>query len=207
MESLSLSVCLFICLQILVQPITFFCFYIGLPYLAIRYIIMRQCVTCIHDPNTMLTCDLKVKFIGFFYMFSCRARNYFLLWHWLPLFSTWFYHHKSMCCIHSWSWYNIDLWPQDQIYMVFGMTICSDHSFFVLLRHHILFGTWVYTHWTMCNIFSWSLYDLDLWPQYQNYIFSPWICFALWHKHTKHVVYFHLFSTKLGIKNLWVKGK
>ena len=118
-----------------------------------------------------------------FYMFSCRAHNYFLLWYWLPLFCTWFYHHKSMCRVPSTFWYNIDLWPQDQIYMVFGMAICSNHSFFVLLRYHILFGTWVYHHWTMCNIFSWSLYDLDLWPQYQNYIFSPWICFALWHKH------------------------
>ena len=38
---------------------------IGLPYLAHGSITMKVCITYIHDPDTMLTFDLKVKFIGF----------------------------------------------------------------------------------------------------------------------------------------------
>ena len=37
---------------------------IGLPYLAHGFITMRICVKYIHDPDTTLTIDLKVKFIG-----------------------------------------------------------------------------------------------------------------------------------------------
>ena len=38
---------------------------IGLPYLAHGSITMKVCITYIHDPDTILTFDLKVKFIGF----------------------------------------------------------------------------------------------------------------------------------------------
>ena len=38
---------------------------IGLPYLAQRWFITRGYVAYIHDPNTMLTFDFKVIFIGF----------------------------------------------------------------------------------------------------------------------------------------------
>ena len=48
-----------------VQPITFFWFDIGLPYLAHGSITKRGCVKYIHDPDMTLTFDLKVKFIGF----------------------------------------------------------------------------------------------------------------------------------------------
>ena len=48
-----------------VRPITFLWFDIGLPYLAHGCITMRRCVTYIHDPDTTLNFDLKVKFIGF----------------------------------------------------------------------------------------------------------------------------------------------
>ena len=71
------------------------------------------------------------------------------------------------------------------------MASCSGHSFFVLWYSHTKFGTWVYHHGMMCNIHSWPLYDLDLWPQYhQNYIFTMNLCmgktvFPLWHRHTK----------------------
>ena len=62
--------------------------------------------------------------------------------------------------------------------------------FFVLWHSHTLLCMWVYHHGTMCHIQSWTLYDLDLWHQYQNYIFTMnfWIwqdVFALWHRHTK----------------------
>ena len=43
----------------------FFWFEIGLPYLAHGCITIRQCVMYIHDSDTTLNFDLKVKFIGF----------------------------------------------------------------------------------------------------------------------------------------------
>ena len=63
-----------------------------------------------------------------------------------------------------------------------------------------------YHHVTMCRIHSRPLYDLALWPQYQNSIFTMNIClgktvFALWHRQNlahgcitwdnMHVVYIH----------------
>ena len=52
------------------------------------------------------------------------------------------------------------------------MALCSGLSFFVLCHSYTLFGKCVYHHGTMCRIHSWTLYDLGLWPQYQNYIFT-----------------------------------
>ena len=75
-----------------------------------------------------------------------------------------------MCRVHSWSRYDLELWPQGQIYRVYDMALCSGLSFFVLWHSHTLFGTWVYHHGTMCRVHSWNLYDL--WPQYQYYIFT-----------------------------------
>ena len=105
-------------------------------------------------------------------MSSCLTCNFCLLWHWHTIFGTLVYHHERMCQVHSWSWYDIDLWPQGQIYRVYDMALCSGLSIFVFWHSHTLFGTWVYHHGTMCHVHSWTLYDLDLWPQYQNYIFT-----------------------------------
>ena len=60
-----MSICLSVRLsvQIRVQPITFLWFDIGLPFLAHGCITMRQCVAYIHDPDTTLNFDLKVKYI------------------------------------------------------------------------------------------------------------------------------------------------
>ena len=52
-----------------VRPITFFRIDIGLPYLAHGCITIRQCVAYIHDPDSMSTFDLKVKFKGFCHVF------------------------------------------------------------------------------------------------------------------------------------------
>ena len=54
----------------------------------------------------------------------------------------------------------------------YDMALCSGLSFFVLWHNHNLFGMWVYHHGTRCHAHSWTLYDLDLRPQYQNYIFT-----------------------------------
>ena len=86
----------------------------------------------------------------------------------------------------SWSWYNFDLWPQGQIYKVYDMALYLWLSFFVLWHSHTLFGKWVYHHGTMCRVHSWTLYDLDLWPRYQNYIFMDLsLARCLWHRYTK----------------------
>ena len=69
--SVRLSVCLSVRLsvQIRVRPITFLWFDIDLPYLAHGCITMRRCVAFIHDPDTTLNFDLKVKFKGFCHVF------------------------------------------------------------------------------------------------------------------------------------------
>ena len=58
--------------QIRVRPITFLWFDIGLPYLAHGCITMRRCVAYIHDPDTTLNFDLKVKFMGFMTLFCVQ---------------------------------------------------------------------------------------------------------------------------------------
>ena len=65
----------------------------------------------------------------------------------------------------------VDLWPQGQIYKVYDMAFCSGHRFVILSHSHIM---WVYHYGTMCCVHPWTLYDLDLWSQYQI-IFSLWI--------------------------------
>ena len=64
-------------MQICVQPTTFIWFDIGLPYLADVYITMRPSVTYIHDSDTTLNFDLKVKFIGFLTCFRVRPITFF----------------------------------------------------------------------------------------------------------------------------------
>ena len=71
----------------LVLPITFFWFDIDLPYLAHGCITIRRCVVYIHDPDTTLNFDLKVKFIGFLTCFRVWPITFFLfdmafhIWH------------------------------------------------------------------------------------------------------------------------------
>ena len=121
------SVCLSVCLSVRlsvrlsVQIRDLLIFLFVWHWLTIFGITMRRCVAYIHDPNTTLTFDLNIKFI----------------------------------------------------------VLCSGHSLFVLWYSHTMLGMWVYHHGTctMCRVHSWPLYDLDLWPQYQNYI-SPWI--SIW---------------------------
>ena len=60
-----------------VRPITSDCFDNGIPKLAHGCITIRQCVADIHDNDTILTIDLKVKFIGFMTWLCVRA-TYFL---------------------------------------------------------------------------------------------------------------------------------
>ena len=85
---------------------------------------------------------------------SCPAHNFFMVWHWLTIFGTWVYHHGTMCRVHSWSRYDLELWPQGQIYRVFDMFLCPAHNFF-MVWHWLtctIFGTWMYHHETMCRV-------------------------------------------------------
>ena len=87
------------------------------------------------------------------------------------------------------SWYDIDLWPQCQIYRVHDMALCSHQRIFVLSHSQTM---WVYHHGTMCCVHPWPLYDLHLWSQYFHHEFETGkIVIALWHRHTKfwHMVY------------------
>ena len=64
-------VCLPVCLQIRVRPITFFWFDIGLQYLTHGCITLRRCVAYIYDldttsKDTASKFYIKVKFIGLY---------------------------------------------------------------------------------------------------------------------------------------------
>ena len=63
---------------------------------------------------------------------SCPAHNFFMVWHWLTILGTWVYPHKTMCRVHLWSRYDLELWPQGQIYRVFDMFSCPAHNFFLI---------------------------------------------------------------------------
>ena len=130
--------------QIRVRPITFLWFDIGLPYLAHGCITMRRCVAYIHDPDTTLNFDLKIKLIGFLTCFRVRPITFFLVWHWATIFGTWVYHHKTICRVHSWSRYDLELWPQGQIFRVFDKFSCPAHNFFLVWHWPTVYGTWVY---------------------------------------------------------------
>ena len=78
-HSVGLSVCLSV--QICVQPVTSFCFDIGIPCLAHWCITMRWCVVYIHEFSMTLIFDLKVKFKRVFDMTFCPGHSFFVLWH------------------------------------------------------------------------------------------------------------------------------
>ena len=91
------------------------------------------------------------------------GHSFFVLWHSHTIFDTWMYHHGTICCIHSWPLYDLDLWPQYQnLYF---------HHEFKSGKIALLFdigiprsGIWVYYHETTCCVHSWPLNDLDIWP-------------------------------------------
>ena len=56
---------------------------------------------------------------------SCLAHNFCLVWHCIII---------RWCRVHSWSRYDLELWPQGQIYTVFDMFSCPAHIFFGLTK-------------------------------------------------------------------------
>ena len=155
-----------------VRPVTFVSFEIGIPYFAHGSITMRGFVKYIHDPDMTLNFDLKVKFIGYMTWLCVQASAFLsfdivilcLAYEWITMV-------RCVAYIHD-----LDLTLNYDLKVNFiGFLTCfrvQASVFFVLWHNHSLFGMWVYHHGMMCSIHSWTLYDLDLWPHYQNYIFT-----------------------------------
>ena len=111
---------------------------------------MRRCAAYIHDPNMMLT----------FWPVSC------VLWHSRTMFGTWVYHHFTMCPVHSWPLYDLDLWHQYRNYIL-TMNLS-------LARLSLLFDIgipnfviWVYYHETTCVHFL-----TFVWPSPLTYMWG-----------------------------------
>ena len=83
----------------------------------------------------------------------CQAHNFFLFLHWLAIFCTWVYHHEMMCRVHSCSRYDLELWPQSQIYRVFDMFLCLAVNCFLIWHLLTIFGTWVYHLMRSCDTY------------------------------------------------------
>ena len=135
-----------------VRPVTSVSFDIGLSNLADRFITMRECVKYIHDPDTTLNFYLKVKFYRVYVMALCSGLSFFVLWQCHILFGTWVYHYGTLCGLHSWNLYDLDLWSQ------FQNNIFTLKSGKISLLFDIgipNFGIWVYQHETTCCVHSW----------------------------------------------------
>ena len=80
-----------------------------------------------------------------------------MLWHWFTIFSTWVHHQERMCRSHSYSRYEVDIWPQSQI----DMSLCSGYSLSDLLRQYqnyiitmnLCLQKIVFAHWQTNQIF------------------------------------------------------
>ena len=87
-----------------VWPVTIF-------YLTFSYHIWHMCksVPYFHDPLY----DLWPQYqICIYTMNLSLARLSFALWHLsIHNFGIRVYHHETTCCIHSWPFYDLDLWP------------------------------------------------------------------------------------------------
>ena len=131
--------CLSVCLSVHIRVRPFdFCFEIGLPYLALGCITMRRCAMYIHDPDTTLNFDPKVKCIGFLTCFCVRPITNFDLtqanhiWH-IDLL------HEKMCHVHSCPQFDVDLLLKGQfyiwIYWVYGVCSCLSSSNIASVLH------------------------------------------------------------------------
>ena len=126
------------------------------------WITMRRCGAYMHDPNTALTFDFKVKFIGFstypFVRPISGAHIFFILAAiFAYIFGTWVYHHEKMCLVRSWSRYDIDLWPQCQICGTFDLSSCPAHNMFgtvcIMIPIHVDWPLIITSNWFLTCLF------------------------------------------------------
>lgn len=76
-----------------------------------------------------------------------------------------------MCLLHL--WFPIRQWPLTTRSNVSGLWHCFVFGPRVFVFSHS-YTIWMYYHGTMCREHQWTMYDLDLWSQFQI-MFSPWI--------------------------------
>ena len=103
-------------------------------------------------------------------------------------------------------------WPltsRSKLSVFLNMNSCP--NFFVIWGRHTILGKWVYQYETMCRVYWWPLYDLDLWPQCQNYSFFNWnSCpghnfFVLCHMHPVFGTWMHHHETMCHVLCLSVR--
>ena len=142
-------------------PSVFFFFDIGIPYLAHGWITMTQYVAYTFGPVTTLTFHLKVKFIVFLKCLRVR-----------PVTSVCFdigisNAHKFITMRRCVAYITLTLDLRVKFIgfltcFLFGLQVfCSLTKSYYILHMSV-------PHGTMYHIFSWFLYDIDLWPQYQH---------------------------------------
>ena len=83
------------------RPLTAVSFDIGIPYFAPGFITIREYVKYIHDPESTLNLNLKVKFIDCTTLLCVQASVFFVLWHSHTLFGMRVYHNGTICRVHS----------------------------------------------------------------------------------------------------------
>ena len=152
-------VCLSVCLsvQIRVQPFTFFLVWHWLTIFG-TWVYHHQTICGVH---LWSQCNIDLWGKGQIYRVYdtalCSGHNFFVLWHIShTVFGKWVYHHVTMCCIHSWLLYDLDLSLQ-----------CQNYNFTMILslaRLSLLFeigipnfGIWVYHHETNFCVNAWPL--------------------------------------------------
>ena len=162
----------------------------------------------IHDPDTTLNFDLKVKFIEFLTCFRVSTITNFWFDNGLPYLA-----HKSFTLRRCDTYIHVPVsyWPHSNV-LAFVMSLCPNCNFCTcngLLWHwHTIFGTWVYHHERMCQVHYWSWYDIDLWPQGQiHWVYDKALCsalsfFVLWHSHTLFGTWVYHHGTMCRI-HLW----
>ena len=121
-------------------------------------IIIRICVAYIHDPNTTLAIDFKVRFNGFLTWLCVRPQ---LL---CPLIISYYILHMS---VSPWDdvshTFMTSVWPWP-LASIFSMNLCFGKIVFALWLGHTKFdmsGYIIMKKSTWC-VHSWSLYDLEL---------------------------------------------
>ena len=86
-----------------------------------------------------------------------RPTAFFVLWHIShTMFGMWVYHHGTMCHMHSWPLYDLDLSHQYESY-IFTMNLSLARFSLLFDRGIPNFGLWVYHHETKCFVHSWPL--------------------------------------------------
>ena len=104
-----------------------------------------------------------------FDMSSCPANDFFQLWHWLTIFGKLVYYHERMCCVYSWSKYDVDLYLKMKF--MWFLWLCVRATVFVIWHIPYLAHECI-GHRAMCHVHSRHMtFGLNI-----TIIFSSWIC-------------------------------